>query len=569
MFKKDNLIKFGIFLKKRSTFIAGFSIVNLFLFFYSAFVNELDKRPRGKYIIILAALYLVAEIVLLYLLYFGKKKNFKPEKILLMFLIPLGAAHILVTPLDCIPDELAHIARASEIANGNIIAQPNENGNNYTAKIPMNAKAGFIDWTNSRKIYNAIGKHILKSDDGEIYEHNYANTANYNVVGYIPQAIGLLVGKLIHLPPLMTYYLGRFFALFAFAALCYFALKIMPKYKEFMLLIMLLPETIQQGASYSVDAMLNGCAFLTIALVINCIYGKAKNISNKNKALLLISSVILTLFKGVIYAPILLLNLLIPSQKLGGKKNKAINIAVMAVACVVAGLVGSLLKAAPLTNTTPTVSSSQTSSAEEDSAKEELDNKAEKCSDKTETSDDEKEKVDDEAQLPKKTVESSTNYVKAHPFRTVVVSVGTLIGTNTYGVVESIFGSMLDYNNQEAPVQIYTYIMVVFVAMLLIRNTEKIKLKKIEKYTYWVIPIVIIMAQYVGALIYWSETKNVDASFISGIQGRYFIPLLALVPFMLHKNGRSEKKPLDTDYIFLFGIFANMCILACKFFLFF
>lgn len=148
----------------------------------------------------------------------------------------------------------------------------------------------------------------------------------------IPQAIGLTLGRLLNLNFLGVFYLGRLTNLFFFAVCVYFAVKRIPRFKELMTLTALLPMTLQQAASYSYDAFINGMAFLFIASLIRE-YAAEGKMSRKDFLWLLIPGALLTPAKAV-YSALLFLALLIPTRRFGSGKRKWGMTAFAAVICL-------------------------------------------------------------------------------------------------------------------------------------------------------------------------------------------------------------------------------------------
>lgn len=136
----------------------------------------------------------------------------------------------------------------------------------------------------------------------------------------IPQAVGLSIGRLLNLNFLGIFYLGRLTNLLFFSVCVYFAVKRIPRFQTLMALAALLPMTLQQAASYSYDAFINGMAFLFVASLIREYTAEGK-MTRKDFLWLLIPGVLLVPAKAV-YSAILLPALLIPTHRFGGTKQK-------------------------------------------------------------------------------------------------------------------------------------------------------------------------------------------------------------------------------------------------------
>ena len=73
---------------------------------------------------------------------------------------------------------------------------------------------------------------------------DFRNSALYSPVVYVPQAVGLALGRLARMPLLDVYYLGRLLNLVASVALCYWTA-----------LIALCPMFLFEQASFSADSL--------------------------------------------------------------------------------------------------------------------------------------------------------------------------------------------------------------------------------------------------------------------------------------------------------------------------
>jgi uncharacterized membrane protein len=154
-------------------------------------------------------------------------------------------------------------------------------------------------------------------------------------------------------------------------------------------------------------------------------------------------------------------------------------------------------------------------------------------------------------------------YILHNPLKYLTAIVGTLFGYNTINMVKETFGSDLSYYTYESA-QIYVFIFIVIAVLLLVRNTEKLQVKVYESLMYWAIPIMIAGLLYTVSFTQW-HTDMPSSYFIDGIQGRYFTAFLPLLPFMLQSNKTKESKTaLSVDYVMLFIIFSNLCVVGAK-----
>lgn len=117
----------------------------------------------------------------------------------------------------------------------------------------------------------------------------------------------------------MCVVLSRIFNLLAYVAMTYFAIKLMPVFKNLMAVVALMPLTLYQAASNSQDAVLNALCFLFIGLCCYYAFGDKKELNWKHT---LILGWILTglLVIKYVYVCLGLLVFMIPKKRFKDKK---------------------------------------------------------------------------------------------------------------------------------------------------------------------------------------------------------------------------------------------------------
>jgi len=241
-----------------------------------------------------------------------KLVKMQPERILVIWLLSFGVLYFVLIPMLQVPDELGHFYRSYEISQGDFITPKSIDGSGYSMLpaniIPENLKE--IPSIRYSTIKNAVTATMKTSE-----KIRYANPtqALYSPVCYLPQALGCLVGRILTDHPVLIFYLGRFFNFVVCSILVFWAVRIIPAGKRFMLLMICMPMYLQQMVSLSSDAFLNAWAFLLIAQVLAQIQGNAKNTA-RDRWIFLISSVFVSLCK-IVYLPLCFLVWLIPSDR--------------------------------------------------------------------------------------------------------------------------------------------------------------------------------------------------------------------------------------------------------------
>ncbi len=90
----------------------------------------------------------------------------------------------------------------------------------------------------------------------------------YSPVPYLPQVLGILVGRAFGGGPLVCYYAARILVMLAYALLVFLAVRITPVGKNLFMIVGLLPMSVALSASVGADAITNGIAFLFTAYML-------------------------------------------------------------------------------------------------------------------------------------------------------------------------------------------------------------------------------------------------------------------------------------------------------------
>lgn len=255
------------------------------------------------------------------------------------------------------PDELIHFYRAYSISEGNLLCQVKTPPGGTSDESPLEAKwvgneiPHPIQVTADRTvtsiekppipegvIASAFRIPATSSPRALVSYSMWSSIATYSPVAYLPQSLGVLLGRVFSLSPILLMYLARVFNLLAFAALVYFAIKVTPIQKWTMALIAVMPLSINLAASVSADGPAIGLSFLFTGYVLRLAFDEAvERVGRRELGLLLLLAVLLALSKPP-YFLLVFLVLIIPARKMGGAKRYAVAFGLLAAtALVVAG----------------------------------------------------------------------------------------------------------------------------------------------------------------------------------------------------------------------------------------
>jgi len=189
------------------------------------------------------------------------------EYLYLIVALVWGTALIVLMPPFQVPDEPAHFYRSWGLAQGRVLPPRDfhevlpENVWTLVAAFPIGAinSPGPYEGYSPHKIGDLLGEEISSHKASRV-----TAIPSQNPVGYLPQALGIEVARVTGLSPLAAFYLARASNLLVAVLLVFLALRIAPFGKVMFLIPALLPVTVAEMASVSPDALaISGAMFFT------------------------------------------------------------------------------------------------------------------------------------------------------------------------------------------------------------------------------------------------------------------------------------------------------------------
>lgn len=265
----------------------------------------------------------------------------KPEAMFLVIATVFGLLMLVFSLPFRGPDELIHFYKAYSISEGNILCQiqvpPDAEerqgsdrkwvGNEIPHTIQVTADRTVQDVSElpipPQAIPSALDIPMRSSPRAFVNYSAWSSIAMYSPVAYLPQAAGILVGRIFSASPVLLLYLGRFFNLLVWMLLVYLSIRTTPVQKWTMLLVAVMPLTVNLAASMSSDGMAIGLSFLFIACVLRIAFGPDEEaLGGKQFGVLVLLLLLMALCKPP-YFLLVFLFLLIPAGRLKGRKRYA------------------------------------------------------------------------------------------------------------------------------------------------------------------------------------------------------------------------------------------------------
>lgn len=455
-------------------------------------------------IIILVVLTSVYGIYMLYKISQGTEKRIKKQWLFAGLALVIGITLVFVNAPQVRYDEHAHFWRAYEIASGNLISRTtNELPNSVTDLFMREDNSYPNKEINYKTIQEKIGAEL---NEDEKTPFAVGATGSLTPISYIPQVIGVLIGRVLQLSPMIILYLGRLTNLLAYIALVFMAIKIMPseKWKLIIMMIALFPMSMNLAATVSPDTVILGTTLLAISYAMHLKF-ETKEITYKHIILLGILCMIPTVCK-IVYFPLCLLVLLLPHEKFESKTKRILSwviiFAIVFIPYLVLNRIVSLgdYEIAIRTNMTEQILFTLSS-------------------------------------IPRDFI--------------------TLINT-IYVEFSDYFFEMIGGWNTIQILSIVLFIMLLIAMYKTEENEKKLTFTKTDKVICWTIFIIEVLGVVAAMYLGWTQAQQ---TVVEGVQGRYFLPIIPLICILLSKNKLEWKiKNKEMKYaIILMIIFVFVC----------
>lgn len=235
-----------------------------------------------------------------------KTNIIKPEYFFLAFAAPLGFLLVFLTPPLQAPDEQSHFFQSYSVSNLDFVWDKFEINNKVTygpelPKSVFDASDQFMSQAGKPNVkitlsqYKQYISQPLNADDTEYRKSG----TSYTPLVYLPQAVGINIGKLFDASPIILIWLARIANLVVWLVVIFLAIRLFPVAKWALLALALNPVAVFLSASMSADVMNIALAFLFVSLIFATVKDKEKYISRKRLFVIFLVLVGLALTKPV------------------------------------------------------------------------------------------------------------------------------------------------------------------------------------------------------------------------------------------------------------------------------
>lgn len=233
-----------------------------------------------------------------------------------VFLAITGVCYIVVVPFTYIPDAFNHFIRAYEVTEGNFCTHDEQD---EKAWLPEHLTADMDFHADYSRVY--LHRNV-QLDDGARRYYIHDNTALYTPVAYFPHILGILIGKLFTRRTLVLVLFARVFSLAAFVAMMSCAYRMCSVNRGMIAVSALIPITLIEAGSTSLDGFMISILLLGQAYLLS-LYERKRRLTKVEAALLWMLPLVFSMCK-VVYVPFALLLFLIPKESFGSGRKKGI-----------------------------------------------------------------------------------------------------------------------------------------------------------------------------------------------------------------------------------------------------
>ena len=257
--------------------------------------------------------------------YFLHDSDEELHKVAFVVILCFGIVCALIVPICDVSDETEHLTRAEITSRGILI--PHWTGEdlgvnslfNHTAGVYSNQRndgAGFHTISSIKFFTTYLGYTVFDTlHDTDKINHTpllVESAFEQNpFFGYLPQALGIFIAKLLDLNVIWMLWLARLCNIIFYAAVISLAIRKTPVLKLPLLAVATIPISIYQSASVSIDCMIIALGILSVSYFIYMYQAEEKSITVKEIAIFTVICILLGLCK-LTYLAFIFLLLLVP-----------------------------------------------------------------------------------------------------------------------------------------------------------------------------------------------------------------------------------------------------------------
>lgn len=418
-------------------------------------------------------------------------------KSFLLISLFFGTLFLLIVPAYNSPDEDSHFQYAYQVSTGNFLPKVVDGVSGFD--VPdviiesINRIKPITESQENKYSYKAMHDDLMTSSD---YTHKQFSNAVIQTapkLAYVVPALGILVGKCMRYfvtrgtpSPVVLLQFARFFSLIIYSIIGYYAIKITPKFKKSFFVVLLLPVSLFLRSMVTYDGILLVVTALVLANILKLLNSKDK-ISKKDYILFIICGFLLLNVK-MVYSIVFFGLLFVPKEVFGDNKKK-----IKSILTIIFSILGiTILKMIPYMFVNVTKNS---------------------------------------------TTSMQLETIIANPFNYIMILARNIVSQRR--IQEYWMLGTLGYlDTYISPVMLFVLRIYLITIFLIDACYEKIILPICAKLGYLALIMFVIAGIYTMMYLDWTPivTGKYGGKVIEGVQGRYYLPLLLLVPIIINNK---------------------------------
>lgn len=482
--------------KEQKIYIIILAIIAIYFIVNASSIYKIFAIDLFKVLLIL-----ILSVLMFVLIKFVSKEKEVHNKFFIVA-TSIGMILIVIIPVLHGIDEGAHFFKVYSIFNKVETVQDDELGLLY--KIPMDIFKA--DKVNS--YFDELNLVNDKSDNRFILSNEYLGINLYSVLAYITYLLPMFIfQKILNLGIVPIILTGRLFSFIIWIIISTYTIKIIPKRKEFMAFLCLMPLNLTLVTAYTGDLVTNSSILLFIAYWYRLYHEKRPIKTSEIIAITILG--ILSACSKLVYALIFLIMLFLPKECFKNQKHRVLVNLFILIVLVVTLLINLFMVGNDLLEAYPKI-------------------------------------------------EEQKQWIMNNPLKYIGIFFITIL---TY-LDQYLFQFTTGYTTMlQNTIYVNEYIsgayLILLVLSLLIEEADN---KFNKKFKILVISIVgaIVFTIFTSLYLQWTATMySVGCELIQGVQGRYFFPLVALLALISTKGIKN----VDNKYLWNGVIIINFIIL--------
>ncbi len=508
-----------LYVNKRRGVITVFSMVNLavicaYMRLKINFENKINYKIFAGIIFLIAVAIILAIVMLL-------KGCKKVELYFILYAALFGILYSILLPPFSAPDEDRHYLVAYRISNA-IMMQKINDPIGYIYMRQCDTGERIIPVNNQQVIDNLTELLSWGNDESkDVISSKIAYNLKVPITLYIPQALGITMGRILRVGNVQLVYCGRLMNLLFFVAITAMAIRLIPYGKWIIFAICQIPIVMELVTSYSYDTIILAMTFLIVAYILK----KKKKKESASKKQLWWFAIICIIYAPLkpVYIPVIAIMFMIPNKKINVSLRKSVlykaGVFFAALVMTVGVYKYSVFNTISVANerTQKRVVNIQTN--------------------EWATTLEEALQIEDQAHY----AHPNLNYLIENPFDIIESYAGALINLGDE-LLLSMFGKYLSWYDVVLPTFIAIFVMGYIYLSFTYEDYSIIPSMNFIR-RCWVVFMIFGICVAV-LLTFYLQVTVLGRKMIYGVQGRYFIPALIPVVFLL--RGR-HKKDCDSD----------------------